>query len=221
MSEEKKIRIIDASLVITTIVCLIPIIPGCILWDKLPDTMARHFDFQGNVNGYSSKLMCIVIFPCFLALLNFFMCLVFNIKAKKEELSSKLKNVFCWIMPIVSIIIFWTIIKTNLSAETANVSSVFFACGLVFTIIGNYLPKAPASIISFPVPPSILNDKKKVEDIKKIGARRMGYFVVPSGFLIMITAFTPINFIGFYVGLGLFIVGTIISVVTTWKQSKL
>lgn len=221
MSEEKKIRIIDATLIITTIVCLIPLIPGFILWDKLPDTMARHFDFQGNANGYSSKLMCIVIFPCFFALLNLFMSFLFNIKAKKEGFSSKLKNVFCWIMPIVSIIIFWTSIKTNLSAETVNVSSVFFACGLVFTIIGNYLPKVPASIINFPVPPSILNDKKKVDDIKKIGARRMGYFVVPSGILIMITAFTPINSIGFYVGLGLFFVGTIFAVVTTWKQSKL
>lgn len=220
MSEEKKNRIIDATLIITTIVCLIPLIPGFILWNKLPDTMARHFDFQGNANGYSSKLMCIIVFPCFLALLNFFMCLVFNIKANKEELSSKLKNVFCWIIPIVSIIVFWTIIKTNLSAETANVSTVFFACGLIFTIIGNYIPKAPASIINFPVPPSILNDKKKVDDMKKIGARRMGYFVVPSGFVIMITAFTPISLIGFYVGIGLFITGTIIAVVTTWKQKQ-
>ncbi len=150
MSEEKKIRIIDATLIITTLACLIPMVPGFIFWNQLPDMMARHFDLQGN----------------------------------------------------------------------ANTAIVMFAVGLVFTIIGNYLPKAPASIINFPVSPSILDDQKKVDDVKKIGARRLGYFMVASGFLVMITAFTPIHSVGLYVGLGIFIAGIIVAVVTTWRQAK-
>ena len=43
------------SLIITCIVCLLPILLGLVLWNKLPDKIPAHYDWAGNVDRWSSK----------------------------------------------------------------------------------------------------------------------------------------------------------------------
>lgn len=65
MTKEEKIE-----LLLTTVVCLIPVIAGIILYPRLPDQIATHWDSQGNVNGMSSKLVGAIIFPAILVVVN-------------------------------------------------------------------------------------------------------------------------------------------------------
>ena len=56
--------------IITTIICLIPIIVGIFLYKKLPDQVVTHWDSAGNPNGWSSKFFGVIGLPGLLLLLN-------------------------------------------------------------------------------------------------------------------------------------------------------
>ena len=40
---------------VTSLVCLSPILLGILLWDKLPDTIAIHFNIYGVADNYAPK----------------------------------------------------------------------------------------------------------------------------------------------------------------------
>ena len=42
-------------IILTTLLTGLPILIGLILWSKLPDSMATHWDVNGQANGWSSK----------------------------------------------------------------------------------------------------------------------------------------------------------------------
>ena len=50
MLKKNKSRIIISSIII-----LLPMIFGLIMWDKLPDTMTTHWETNGNADGFSGK----------------------------------------------------------------------------------------------------------------------------------------------------------------------
>ena len=54
------------TLVVTSIVILVPIIVGCLLWSKLPDMIPTHFGMDGTPNGWSSKPFTVFGIPIFL-----------------------------------------------------------------------------------------------------------------------------------------------------------
>ena len=39
-------------LLLTSLVCLLPLFAGAALYPRLPETMATHWDFSGNANGW-------------------------------------------------------------------------------------------------------------------------------------------------------------------------
>ena len=43
------------TMIITTVITLLPLVIGVILWNRLPDEMATHFGFDNQANGFSSK----------------------------------------------------------------------------------------------------------------------------------------------------------------------
>lgn len=60
-------------LIITSIITLLPMLVGLILWNKLPDTIATHWGADNQANGWSSKEMVVFGMP---ALLTFFILLL-------------------------------------------------------------------------------------------------------------------------------------------------
>ncbi|MBR5315350.1 MAG: DUF1648 domain-containing protein, partial [Firmicutes bacterium] len=72
MKENKKIMIL------TVMICLLPIVFGLTLYNKLPDQMPIHWNGAGEVDGYAPKIVAIAGMPVFMAaiqLLMFFMVL--------------------------------------------------------------------------------------------------------------------------------------------------
>ena len=51
------------TLLITSIVTLLPIPVGLILWNRLPDVMATHFGMNNEANGFSSKPFAVFFIP--------------------------------------------------------------------------------------------------------------------------------------------------------------
>ena len=60
----------NKTMVITTILCLLPILLGVLLYPKLPDQVPVQWGSDGQVNWYQSKAMAVFGMPAFLAIIN-------------------------------------------------------------------------------------------------------------------------------------------------------
>ena len=58
------------NLLLTTIVCMFPLILGVVLYSELPLKIAIHWDSTGIADRYCNKLLAIIGLPIFFALIN-------------------------------------------------------------------------------------------------------------------------------------------------------
>ena len=53
-------------MVVTSIIILLPILGGVLLWDKLPERVPFHWGINGEVDGWASKPMAVFGLPPFM-----------------------------------------------------------------------------------------------------------------------------------------------------------
>ena len=63
------------TLIITSIVTILPVLIGIICWDRLPDVMATHFGMNNEANGFSSKVFAVFGLPLVLLAARHLLCL--------------------------------------------------------------------------------------------------------------------------------------------------
>lgn len=134
----KKYRL---QLLFSSLVLLLPIPIGLILWDRLPSSMPMHITTGSGVDGFGSKGFVIFAIPLiFLAV--HLLCLSLTLwDMKKKEQSPKVLVLVLWIMPFLSV--FTTAITYALSMgwDVDITHFIYITVGLMFILIGNYLPK--------------------------------------------------------------------------------
>lgn len=123
----------------------IPLIYLAIIWNKLPDSIALHFDLNGNADKFGNKnelLITIIILSGISLLIYLLLKNIYRIDPKKYAAENKdrlLKIGF-------TITVFMAAVGCMLVYTGQNGSSVFTmglilaGVGLLFAIIGNYLP---------------------------------------------------------------------------------
>lgn len=57
-------------IVLSTLICLLPIIYGLIVWNDLPELVPTHWGADGQIDGYSPKALAVFGLPVFLAFIN-------------------------------------------------------------------------------------------------------------------------------------------------------
>lgn len=168
------------TLVITSLVCLTPILLGVALWDKLPDTMAIHFDINNNPDNFASKGFVVFGIPVLMVLLQMFCCFINDINAYKHGDRKKFEMVTKWIIPAMTVVLQVVTLGYGLGWNLDIRRIVAFIVGIIFLVIGNYLPKF---------------DYIKNYDINKEKARIInrfiGYMTVIMGLLFLISIFLP------------------------------
>ena len=94
------------TLIITTIITLLPVLAGIILWDKLPEKFPIHFNAAGEVDGWSSKAVGVFVMPLILVAAQW-LCALGSLKMdpKANNLSDKVMGLVLWIIPATSALI--------------------------------------------------------------------------------------------------------------------
>lgn len=133
------------TLILTTLLCLLPMLVGLAVYKRLPGTMATHWDLHGETNGWSSRAFAVIGLPLIVAALNVAVQFGMNADPKRGNMSPALRLVCQWICPAVSVLAGGLTIAWGLGFELRieHIMPIFF--GLVFVIIGNYLPKTKQS----------------------------------------------------------------------------
>ncbi len=128
-------------LIFTSIVTLLPILAGLILWDKLPDEIATHFNADGVADGFSSKGFAVFGLPLFLLILHWVCVLATSADPKSKNHSGKMLRITLWICPVCSLLVS-SLSYTYSMGITVDISLIMMLVfGVMFIVIGNYLPK--------------------------------------------------------------------------------
>ena len=148
------------TLIITSIVTILPVLIGIICWNRLPDVMATHFGFNNEANGFSSKAFAVFGLPLILLAVLWVGAFVTAHDPKRQNISPKMFSLMLWIAPVISLVAAATIYPVNLGYE---LNIAFFSellLGLMFIIIGNYLPKARQNYtIGIKIPWTLANEE--------------------------------------------------------------
>ena len=130
-------RVDKKSLFVGIVICLLPILIGVYYFDVLPDQIAVHFNFKGEPDNFVSKTRAIIEIPVFFAVVQIIISLVVDFDKTPKKGALIIKG----IVPILSVIVQDGIVAYALD-NNFNVSQlVVFIFGIVFIILGNYMPK--------------------------------------------------------------------------------
>lgn len=170
---------------VTSIITLIPMIAGILLWSRLPETIATHFG-TGNVpNGWSGKAFTVFGLPLFLLAVHLLciFCTVYD--PKRKNLNERIFKLILLIIPIVSLICGVSIYAYALGWDINVEWIAKLFVGVLFMIIGNYLPKCRQNYTVGIKLPWTLDDKDNWNHTHRIA----GWTWILGGLCISVSAF--------------------------------
>ena len=135
----------NKTLIWTSLVCLIPLVAGAVLYSRLPETVATHWDMNGVANGWSSRAFAAFGLPGILLAVNLFVPFVLRTDPKRQNMSPALVSVAQWTIPVVSLLGSGLTLARALDYEVRVERILPALIGVLFIIIGNFLPKTKQS----------------------------------------------------------------------------
>lgn len=185
MKENKKLFTI--TLLVSSIVCLLPIALGFLLWDKLPENIPQQYGWNDQVNWTLPKPWGFILCPTLLAIVNVIMQI--TTKLSRKKLNKKVEAILVWIIPVLSILLNSLIIlkPAGLDIEVSQV--VISIISVVFIIIGNYMPKIEVNAFVGIRAPWINKNPEVWAKTNRLG----GILFVLTGIINLITGFTPVG----------------------------
>lgn len=128
-------------LIITSIVILLPAVVGVVLWNDLPDTMATHWGTDNEANGWSPKWFAVFGIPAIMLALHWVCTIATAADHANRATNGKLTRLVLWIIPVFSLFAAGSVYPAALGREVDVRFLSQAVIGVMFIIIGNYLPK--------------------------------------------------------------------------------
>ena len=128
-------------MILTSLIILLPMLAGTLLWDQLPEKMAIHWDANGEANGWTSRPVAVFGLPLFLLAIHFICAWGTDLDKRNRNQNEKIKQITLWIAPAVSLLGNSSTYAAAMGQEMDIVRYATLFMGLVFLMIGNYMPK--------------------------------------------------------------------------------
>lgn len=145
--------------VITTLITLLPIALGIALYDRLPEVVATHWNIHNRPDGWSSRAMAVFGIPCIMAALNL-VCGGATDRLQSEGVPKRVLALCRWIIPVLSLILVPVMLYSALGVSFDMGRIVCGILGIMFIIIGNYLPKCRRNgVVGIKIPWTLSSDE--------------------------------------------------------------
>ena len=128
-------------LIISSIVTLLPIVAGLILWNQLPEQIPTHWNASGEIDGWSSKPFAVFGLPLIMVAAQWLCMLGTSADPKKENHPAKVLHLVLWIIPVLSVALNTMTYMAALGKEVRIEVIMPILIGLILAIVGNYMPK--------------------------------------------------------------------------------
>lgn len=178
-------KVSKRKLIITSVIILLPVIFGLVMWNQLPDPMPTHFGADGQADGWSSKAFGVFGLP--LIMLGVHLLCIFASVAdpKSKNYSEKLFGIIVWLCPVLSIFAEGMTYAYALGygMNTTRYAMMFVA--VLFIILGNYLPKCRHNYTLGVKLPWTLADENNWNATHRLA----GYLWIIGGLVLLVNAF--------------------------------
>ncbi|MDD4045762.1 MAG: SdpI family protein [Tissierellia bacterium] len=179
---------VDKLLIISTVVCLLPIILSLIMYDKMPDRMPIHWDIKGNPDNYGTKAFATIGLPLIMAGLNLITHFALNSDPKRANSSVVLKAIGKLTIPFLTVTLVPITIFAGLGYDLPIEKIVPAFVGILFIIIGNYLPKSKQNYTVGIKLPWTLNNETNWNKTHRLA----GYLWIVGGVMMFVNSFLQI-----------------------------
>lgn len=150
---------------IVWLIMAIPAVYLALVWNKLPDTVALHFDWSGQPDRFGSKkelLKVIIILTAFSPLLYLLLCNIYRIDPKKyaAENKERLRSLAFGVVVFMSALLCLIIYSSSKGNISFNTGLILAGTGLLFAFIGNYMHNIkPNYFAGFRLPWALENEE--------------------------------------------------------------
>lgn len=127
--------------IISSFVILLPAILGLIFWDHLPEQMVTHWGADGIPNGMMEKAAAVALLPTILLAAHWLCLLITAWDWKKHPQNRKMERLIFWLMPATSLFANGAMYGAAMGYGLEVFDFVFLFLGVLFAVIGNYMPK--------------------------------------------------------------------------------
>lgn len=129
------------TLILTSLLTLLPIFVGLLLWDKLPEKFATHWGMDGQPDGWSSLPFAVFVPPLIMLAVQWLCVLVTAKDPGNKNRNKKMQKLVLWIIPVISNLSSGLMYALALGVTFSISNFMVVFLGLMFVVMGNYLPK--------------------------------------------------------------------------------
>ena len=200
-------------LILTSLLVLLPLVAGLLLWNRLPEQLPMHWNAAGQIDGWGSRLAGICLMPLFLLVIHWVCVGACFIDPKNKEQNRKALGLAIWICPVVSLLTGYMTLATVLEIELLDVNTlILIFLGLLFIVIGNYLPKCKQNYTIGIKVMWALDDEENWAATHRFASRLW----VGCGVVILLLAFLPWAAVSLWIVLGLTLLASLASVLYSY-----
>lgn len=163
-------------------------------WPDLPDTMAVHWGMEG-VNGYASKFNAMLLLLGIMIFTYVLLTITPKIDPKKKNYDkfSKGYMIINYSVVVLLFLVNMLVIGVGLGYDIPMNSTPLILVGLLFIVIGNYLPQCkPNYFVGIKTPWTLSN-----EEVWRKTHRFSGKVFVILGIIMILSVFVPVTWKSF------------------------
>ena len=147
-------------LIVTSVVILLPILVGLLIWNRLPEAVPFHWNVNGEVDQWVSRGVAVFVLP-FVMLAFHWLCIFVTSKdPRNKDNQEKALTLVVWIVPVLTNAVCCIAFATAIGCEISVSVVMALLLGVMFMVMGNYLPKCkPSFTIGIRLPWTLKDDE--------------------------------------------------------------
>lgn len=178
-------KILAKADIITGLLCLVGIIPGLACYNRLPDQMPIHFNINNQPDNYMSKNIVIFALPLSMMIFHLICCIIENLNIPYSATPRPVKWIVRIIIPAITISLQCVTVMFTLDIMTDIGLVCNLIVGVIYILLGNYLPKTrPNLTFGIKLPWTLTN-----EEVWSKTHRLAGWLMVPCGIIVIAASF--------------------------------
>ncbi len=178
------------------LLAVFPFVISAIFYNNMPDQVPVHWNAAGQINGYASRPVAAFGVPALLLVCTIFVNFRMYADPQKQNInrSPQLRFLGRWIIVILANVLqFLTV--TNAYQSFNHAKLIFIVIGILFIVMGNYLPKCKYNYTVGIKLPWTLASEENWQKTHRIA----GFTWVLGGILMVGNAFFPSQWLFFAV----------------------
>ena len=200
------------TLIVTSVITLIPIIIGLILWNQLPEQLPFHWDINGNIDGWASKPVAVFSMPALMLVLQWICVFASTADPKSGNYNRKTFKIVLWVCPILSLVLN-TLVYCSAMGHSLPIETVMpMLMGVLLIVLGNLMPKMKQTYTMGIKLPWTLNNEENWNKTHRFA----GKLWVVCGVIVLATAFLG----NFWIFIGITALACIIPTIYSYLYYK-